>query len=118
MKASLPSSNHFLPIVEIPQGHNPFKSLEHKSGLAAQLLSTQNIRPFLDSAEAFLFDCDCVIWKGDKLIDGFSQTMDFLRSKGKKYAKKFHSLWVSVDEEDGEERIGLNQIPSMNMIRV
>lgn len=34
------------------------------------------------------------------------------------YAKKFHSLWVSVHEEDGEERIGLNQIPSMNMIRV
>ncbi|KAJ6921312.1 hypothetical protein NC652_015273 [Populus alba x Populus x berolinensis] len=113
MKASLPSSNHFLPIVEIPQGHNPFKSLEHKSGLAAQLLSTQNIRPFLDSAEVFLFDCDGVIWKGDKLIDGVSQTMDFLRSKGKKtlvfvinnslnsrrqYAKKFHSLWVSVDE--------------------
>jgi hypothetical protein len=25
---------------------------------AAQLLSTQNIRSFLDSAEAFLFDCD------------------------------------------------------------
>ncbi|KAG6768867.1 hypothetical protein POTOM_024479 [Populus tomentosa] len=101
MNASLPLSNHFLPIAEIPQGHNPFKTAKICSSVlfcccndtakrAAQLLSTQNVRPFLDSAEAFLFDCDGVIWKGDKLIDG----------------------------EDGEKRIGLNQIPSMNMIRV
>ncbi|KAJ6426266.1 hypothetical protein OIU84_026786, partial [Salix udensis] len=49
---------------------------------AAQLLSTQNIRSLFDSVEAFLFDC--VIWKGDKLIDGVSETLDWLRSKGKK----------------------------------
>ena len=53
-----------------------------------------------------------VIWKGDKLIDGVSETLDWLRSKGKKlvfvtnnslksrtqYAKKFHSLGISVAE--------------------
>nr|TKR90735.1 hypothetical protein D5086_0000230470 [Populus alba] len=81
---------------------------------AAQLLSTQNIRSLFDSVEAFLFDCDGVIWKGDKLIDGVSQTLDWLRSKGKKlvfvtnnslksriqYAKKFHSLGISVAEDE------------------
>ncbi|KAJ6863919.1 hypothetical protein NC651_034667 [Populus alba x Populus x berolinensis] len=55
-----------------------------------------------------------VIWKGDKLIDGVSQTLDWLRSKGKKlvfvtnnslksriqYAKKFHSLGISVAEDE------------------
>uniref|UniRef100_A0A6N2K0Z7 phosphoglycolate phosphatase n=1 Tax=Salix viminalis TaxID=40686 RepID=A0A6N2K0Z7_SALVM len=81
---------------------------------AAQLLSTQNIRSLFDSVEAFLFDCDGVIWKGDKLIDGVSETLDWLRSKGKKlvfvtnnslksriqYAKKFHSLGISVAEDE------------------
>ncbi|CAK7323359.1 unnamed protein product [Dovyalis caffra] len=81
---------------------------------AAQLLSTQNSRSLFDSVEAFLFDCDGVIWKGDKLIDGVSQTLDWLRSKGKKlvfvtnnslksrkqYAKKFHSLGISVNEDE------------------
>ncbi|GMP75908.1 hypothetical protein CsSME_00032827 [Camellia sinensis var. sinensis] len=55
-----------------------------------------------------------VIWKGDKLIDGVPQTLQMLRSKGKKlvfvtnnstksrrhYAKKFHSLGISVSEEE------------------
>ncbi|KAJ6300943.1 hypothetical protein OIU76_021699 [Salix suchowensis] len=81
---------------------------------AAQLLSTQNIRSLFDPVEAFLFDCDGVIWKGDKLIDGVSETLDWLRSKGKKlvfvtnnslksriqYAKKFHSLGISVAEDE------------------
>ncbi|KAL5769405.1 hypothetical protein ACOSP7_015947 [Xanthoceras sorbifolium] len=79
-----------------------------------QLLSPHNTRPLFDSVEAFLFDCDGVIWKGDKLIDGVPQTLDMLRSKGKKlvfvtnnstksrrqYANKFHSLGVSVTENE------------------
>ncbi|XP_062161363.1 phosphoglycolate phosphatase 2 isoform X2 [Alnus glutinosa] len=81
---------------------------------AAQLLSSQSVGDLLDSVEAFLFDCDGVIWKGDTLIDGVPQTLDMLRSKGKKlvfvtnnstksrrqYAKKFHSLGISVTEDE------------------
>ncbi|KDP35530.1 hypothetical protein JCGZ_08968 [Jatropha curcas] len=81
---------------------------------AAQLLSSHNIGALFDSVEAFLFDCDGVIWKGDKLIDGVSQTLELLRSKGKKlvfvtnnsmksrrqYAKKFSSLGISVTEDE------------------
>lgn len=80
----------------------------------SQLLSRNNVRSLFDSVEAFLFDCDGVIWKGDKLIDGVAQTIDMLRSKGKKivfvtnnstksrsqYSKKLQSLGVSSVTED------------------
>ncbi|XP_058202472.1 phosphoglycolate phosphatase 2 [Rhododendron vialii] len=79
-----------------------------------QLLSPQNAADLLHSVDAFLFDCDGVIWKGDKLIDGVPQTLEMLRSKGKKlvfvtnnstksrrqYAKKFQTLGIEVSEEE------------------
>ncbi|KAE7995196.1 hypothetical protein FH972_000021 [Carpinus fangiana] len=81
---------------------------------ATQLLSSLNVGDLVDSVEAFLFDCDGVIWKGDTLIDGVPQTLDMLRSKGKKlvfvtnnstksrrqYAKKFQSLGISINEDE------------------
>ena len=33
-----------------------------------QLLSPHSVTDLLHSVDAFLFDCDGVIWKGDKLI--------------------------------------------------
>jgi phosphoglycolate phosphatase len=80
----------------------------------AQLLSADNAGALVNSVEAFLFDCDGVIWKGDKLIPGVAQTLDFLRSKEKKlvfvtnnssksrnqYAHKFHSLGISVSQDE------------------
>ncbi|CAI9767429.1 unnamed protein product [Fraxinus pennsylvanica] len=55
-----------------------------------------------------------VIWKGDKLIDGVPETLDMLRSKGKRlvfvtnnstksrkqYGKKFETLGLDVSEEE------------------
>lgn len=78
------------------------------------LLSRQNVRELFDSVDAFLFDCDGVIWKGDTLIDGVSETLEMLRSKGKKlvfvtnnsrksrrqYAKKFNSVGIAVNEDE------------------
>uniref|UniRef100_A0A0D9W6K5 phosphoglycolate phosphatase n=1 Tax=Leersia perrieri TaxID=77586 RepID=A0A0D9W6K5_9ORYZ len=66
----------------------------------------------IDSVETFIFDCDGVIWKGDKLIDGVPETLDLLRSKGKRlvfvtnnstksrkqYGKKFETLGLNVNE--------------------
>ncbi|KAL1559974.1 Phosphoglycolate phosphatase 2 [Salvia divinorum] len=80
----------------------------------SQRLTPQDTQSLLDSVDAFLFDCDGVIWKGDSLIDGVSDTLDFLRSMGKKlvfvtnnstksrrqYAKKFHSVGISVSEDE------------------
>ncbi|KAL0382581.1 UNVERIFIED_CONTAM: Phosphoglycolate phosphatase 1A, chloroplastic [Sesamum calycinum] len=43
----------------------------------------------IDSVETFIFDCDGVIWKGDKLIDGVPETLDLLRSKEEIFASSF-----------------------------
>ncbi|GAB2302716.1 Phosphoglycolate phosphatase 2 [Dionaea muscipula] len=82
--------------------------------MKAKLLTAAHAKELFDSIDAFLFDCDGVIWKGDKLIDGVSETLELLRSKGKnlvfvtnnssksrrQYAKKFHSLGISVSEDE------------------
>lgn len=74
----------------------------------------KNPGELIDSVETFIFDCDGVIWKGDKLIDGVPETLDMLRSKGKRlvfvtnnstksrkqYGKKFETLGLNVSEEE------------------
>lgn len=84
-----------------------------KSG-DVELLDTGNASRLYNSVDAFLFDCDGVIWKGDKLIDGVSETLHFLRSQGKKlvfvtnnstksraqYASKFLSFGISVSLDE------------------
>ncbi|KAJ8446794.1 hypothetical protein Cgig2_016104 [Carnegiea gigantea] len=71
---------------------------------AQQLVNPDEL---IDSVETFIFDCD-----GDKLIEGVPDTLDMLRSKGKRlvfvtnnstksrkqYGKKFESLGLSVNE--------------------
>lgn len=88
------------------------ESFDAKS--ASHLLSPENVRALFDSVDAFLFDCDGVIWKGDKLIEGVPQTLEMLRSKGKKlvfvtnnstksrkqYANKFVSLGIPVSQDE------------------
>ncbi|KAK9681419.1 hypothetical protein RND81_10G000900 [Saponaria officinalis] len=68
----------------------------------------------LESVDAFVFDCDGVIWKGDQLIDGVAETLSMLRSKSKaivfvtnnstksraQYAAKFISLGIPVSQDE------------------
>ncbi|THG06778.1 hypothetical protein TEA_014118 [Camellia sinensis var. sinensis] len=67
----------------------------------------KNADQLIDSVETFIFDCDGVIWKGDKLIDGVPETLDMLRTKRvvfvtnnprKQYGKKFETLGLNVCE--------------------
>ncbi|XP_068664936.1 phosphoglycolate phosphatase 1A, chloroplastic-like [Aristolochia californica] len=74
----------------------------------------KNPDELIDSVETFIFDCDGVIWKGDSLIDGVPETLDMLRSRGKRlvfvtnnstksrkqYGKKFETLGLRVNEEE------------------
>ncbi|KAL0398909.1 UNVERIFIED_CONTAM: Phosphoglycolate phosphatase 2 [Sesamum radiatum] len=46
----------------------------------SQRLTPQTTADLFDSVDAFLFDCDGVIWKGDALIDGVSDALDTLRA--------------------------------------
>ncbi|EFJ42912.1 hypothetical protein VOLCADRAFT_107008 [Volvox carteri f. nagariensis] len=68
----------------------------------------------LKKVECFIFDCDGVIWLGDKVIDGVPETLDMLRGMGKKvffvtnnstksragYMSKFQSLGLDVKAEE------------------
>ncbi|KAI1281369.1 4-nitrophenylphosphatase-like protein [Xylaria sp. FL0933] len=42
------------------------------------------IEEFLDKFDVFLFDCDGVLWSGDHLFEGTVETLELLRSKGKR----------------------------------
>ncbi|PIA25841.1 hypothetical protein AQUCO_10800057v1 [Aquilegia coerulea] len=86
----------------------------HPAAAAAAAQPLLNPDELIDSVETFIFDCDGVIWKGDSLIDGVPQTLDMLRSKGKRlvfvtnnstksrkqYGKKFETLGLTVSEEE------------------
>ena len=80
----------------------------------ARRLGEPEARSLVDATETFIFDCDGVIWKGDSLIEGVPETLDLLRSMGKRlifvtnnstksrqgYTKKFESLGLKVSAEE------------------
>lgn len=92
------------------------KNSRMASSFSPRASAQQLVNPdeLIDSVETFIFDCDGVIWKGDKLIEGVPQTLDMLRSRGKRlvfvtnnstksrkqYGKKFESLGLDVSEEE------------------
>ncbi|MEW5303398.1 MAG: hypothetical protein WDW36_006096 [Sanguina aurantia] len=71
-------------------------------------------RALIDKISCFIFDCDGVIWRGDSVIDGVPETLDMLRSMGKKmvfvtnnstksragYLSKFTGLGLNVNAEE------------------
>ncbi|KAK9832335.1 hypothetical protein WJX74_006874 [Apatococcus lobatus] len=81
---------------------------------AVQKASEQDKAALIDKVDAFIFDCDGVIWKGDSLIQGVPETLDALRARGKKlvfvtnnatksragYKKKFTSLGLDISPEE------------------
>ena len=50
----------------------------------ANRLQEKSAQELVDATETFIFDCDGVIWKGDSLIEGVPETLDLLRSMGKR----------------------------------
>ncbi|KAM7197740.1 4-nitrophenylphosphatase [Rhypophila sp. PSN 637] len=72
------------------------------------------IDAFLDQFDVFLLDCDGVIWSGDHVFPGVPETLEYLRSKGKKtvfvtnnstksrqeYLTKFTSKGIKSDVEE------------------
>ena len=38
-------------------------------------------KALIDKVSAFIFDCDGVIWRGDSVIDGVPETLDWLRAQ-------------------------------------
>ena len=71
-------------------------------------------KALVEKTDVFVFDCDGVVWKGDKLIPGVSETLEMLKAMGKRiffvtnnstksrkgYLQKFRSLGLSVEAEE------------------
>ncbi|KAF2399534.1 4-nitrophenylphosphatase [Trichodelitschia bisporula] len=72
------------------------------------------IEEFLDKFDVFLFDCDGVLWSGDAIFPGTVETLEMLRSKGKRlvfvtnnstksradYRKKFLGYGIPCETEE------------------
>ncbi|KAL0473504.1 4-nitrophenylphosphatase [Neurospora intermedia] len=72
------------------------------------------INEFIDKFDVFLFDCDGVLWSGEHVFEGVVETLELLRSRGKKtvfvtnnstksrpeYKKKFEGLGIPADEDE------------------
>ena len=49
--------------------------------LAVRRATFEDKKELVDKVSAFIFDCDGVIWRGDKVIDGVPETLDWLRAQ-------------------------------------
>ncbi|KAL1852105.1 hypothetical protein VTK73DRAFT_9284 [Phialemonium thermophilum] len=72
------------------------------------------INDFIDKFDVFLIDCDGVLWSGDHLFEGVVETLEWLRSKGKRtvfvtnnstksraeYLQKLKKLGIPGDVEE------------------
>ncbi|KAI0024774.1 4-nitrophenylphosphatase [Xylariomycetidae sp. FL0641] len=72
------------------------------------------INEFIDKFDVFLLDCDGVLWSGDQLFDGIVETLEMLRSRGKRivfvtnnstksrpdYQKKLTALGIPSNVEE------------------
>ncbi|KAJ3675409.1 hypothetical protein LUZ60_004451 [Juncus effusus] len=110
------SSSSIRTVISPFLGRNRVTNSRMASGFTARAKANklENADELIDSVETFIFDCDGVIWKGDKLIEGVPETLDLLRSKGKRlvfvtnnstksrkqYGKKFETLGLTVNEEE------------------
>ncbi|BAT16893.1 Os12g0420000 [Oryza sativa Japonica Group] len=50
---------------------------------AVPVAKLEDAATLIDSVETFIFDCDGVIWKGEKLIDGVLETLDMLDQRAR-----------------------------------
>jgi len=80
----------------------------------ARKATDQDKVDLIKKVECFIFDCDGVIWRGDSVIDGVPETLNLLRSLGKRlffvtnnstksragYLKKFTSLGLNINAEE------------------
>ena len=58
-------------------------SRETKNRMASQLSSPSDYEALIEKYDTWLFDCDGVLWQGNKLIDGAVEVLKLLRSRSK-----------------------------------
>lgn len=82
--------------------------------MSVKLETKKQKEDFLADYDVFLFDCDGVLWSGTKLLPKVCETLDMLRSKGKKivfvtnnstksrttYRKKLESMGINAELDE------------------
>ena len=51
--------------------------------MAVHVSSKEDYESLLDKYDTWMFDCDGVLWHGDRPIDGAVEVLDILRKRGK-----------------------------------
>ena len=79
--------------------------------MAKRLSATPDYKELLDKYDTWLFDCDGVLWQGDRMIDGVPEVLSLLRTHKKRiffvtnnatksrksYKKKFDQLGLEAN---------------------
>ncbi|KAG8385903.1 hypothetical protein BUALT_Bualt03G0093500 [Buddleja alternifolia] len=83
-----------------------FKSTTEDKMRCQPLSLLKTLKNLLDSVDAFLFDCDGVIWKGDALIDGVPETLEKLRSMDEIFSSSFAAaMYLKVNQFPKEKKV-------------
>ena len=67
----------------LPCSHARAEGRPHLCCAAVRRATAADKEELIDKVSAFIFDCDGVIWRGDSVIDGVPETLDWLRSKAR-----------------------------------
>lgn len=81
---------------------------------SSKITTAQHVEEFLSKYDDFLFDCDGVLWSGSRLLPSVVETLDLLRSRGKRlifvtnnstksrkaYTSKFAKFGITVTEDE------------------
>ncbi|KAI0480864.1 4-nitrophenylphosphatase-like protein [Xylariaceae sp. FL0804] len=68
------------------------------------------INAFIDKFDVFLLDCDGVLWSGDHLFEGIVETLEMLRSRGKRVV--FVTNNSTKSRADYQQKLASMGIPS------
>ncbi|ODQ64860.1 2-phosphoglycolate phosphatase [Nadsonia fulvescens var. elongata DSM 6958] len=82
--------------------------------MSTKITNKEQVEAFLESYDTFLFDCDGVLWSGTHLLPHVVETIELLRSRGKRlifvtnnstksrkaYTGKFAKFGITVSENE------------------
>ena len=73
--------------------------------MAARLSTRDDYADLLDKYDTWLFDCDGVLWEGDRLIDGATEVLGILRRQSTLSSSCISGYWdLRVADHDGLTR--------------
>ena len=69
-------------------------------------------KELLDRVSAFILDCDGVVWRGDKVIEGVPETLDWLRAQVCASASPAFCVKGAPNAEPAEPAMARRPVPA------